>query len=98
MRADGEVVEKMRESHRGRWTGVGGMEAEWGTVGECLSEETSRVSKKTQTNFGGDKSTSHLLRCQHEQVTAQVKECKECTQGMYFFLFFVFLCVRGCID
>ena len=33
----------------------------------CLSEETSRVSSRTQTDFGDDKSTSlFLLRCQHE--------------------------------
>ena len=30
------------------------MKAEWGTVGESLSEETRRMRKKTQTNCGGD--------------------------------------------
>ena len=30
-------------------------------VAWCLSEETSRVNSRTQTDFGGDKSTSHFF-------------------------------------
>ena len=34
----------------------------------CLSDETSRVSSRTQTALGGDKSTSHFLfKCQRVQ-------------------------------
>jgi hypothetical protein len=83
MCTDGEVIEEMRKSHRGmvdgcRWRGGGNGVQDV----ECLSEETSRVSSKSQIIFGSDQIYRHLLlKCQHQCQLNRLHDENEAPKG-----------------